>query len=290
MTKVEIQQISRQFEYLRLKDKRIEEKLLSKILQEGVQEPLGCVLKNDRWILVDGFKRLRCSLKLKIHKLEVVNIGCNDNDALLNILKKFTIHPLHIIEQAGIVEYLHQKSSMSVSEIARRLNRSPAWVSVRVGLIARMSPILRKAVYNGKIPIRNVMYSLKPFTRVKTKAKEVDEFVSCVEGKGLSVREIDELTKAYFQKDPTMKEQIQKGQLRWTLNQIKAMHQESNENAEPSEIKQLQWLLKSMQIITYHFRQSAIKNSKLWNKSTAIIKTILNLMPLCQKTLEDIND
>lgn len=290
MPKVEVQQIKRQFEHLRLKDKRIEEKLLSQILQEGVQEPLGGVLKNGHWILVDGFKRLRCSIKLKIHNLEVINIGHNDTDALLNILKKFTIHPLHIIEQARIVEYLHQQSSMSVSEIARHLNRSPAWVSVRVGLIARMSPILRKAVFDGKMPVRNVMYSLKPFTRVKTKAKEVDEFVSCVAGKGLSVREIDELTKAYFQKDPIMKEQIQKGQLRWTLNQIKAMHEESDENVESPEIKQLQWLLKSMQTVIYRFRKNAIKNNKLWYESIVIIKTILNLMPLCQKTLEEIND
>ena len=132
------------------------------------------------------------------------------------------------------------------------------------------------------------MYSLKTFTRVK--AKEVDMFVGCVAGKGLSVREIDELGKAYFQKDPMMKEQIQKGQLRWTLNQIKAMRQESEEQAESPEIKHLQWLLQSMQRVTYRVRQSAVENSKLWHKSNGIIKTILNLMPLCQKTLERIND
>lgn len=289
MTKVEIQQIDRQFEYLRLKDKRIEEKLLNQILHEGVHEPLGCVFNKDRWILIDGFKRLRCSIKLKIHKLRVTNIGQNDADALLNVLRKFTIHPLHMIEQARIVEYLHEKSSMSISEIARHLNRSPAWVSVRVGLIARMSPILREAVFSGKIPVRNVMYSLKAFTRVK--AKEVDEFVGCVAGKGLSVREIDELAKAYFQKNSMMKNQIQKGQLRWTLNQIKAMRQESEEQIESaSEIKPLQWLLQSMQRVTYRLQCGAVKNSKTRHKSHVIIKTILNLMPLCQKTLEEIND
>jgi len=193
-----------------------------------------------------------------------------------------------MIEQARIVEYLHQKSSMSISEIARHLNRSPAWVSVRVGLIARMSPILREAVFSGKIPVRSVMYGLKAFTRVKP--KEVDKFVGCVSGKGLSVRELDELAKAYFQKDPMMKEQIQKGQLRWTLNQIKAMRQESDENVESPEMKQLQWLLQSMQMVTYRFRKNNIKNSKIWHKANAIIKTILNLMPLCQKTLGEIND
>ena len=288
MTKVEIQQIGRQFEHLRLKDKRIEGNLLSQILQEGIHEPLGCVFKNDQWILVDGFKRLRCCIKLKIHKLKVINIGQNNADALLNVLKKFTIHPLHIIEQAGIVEYLNQETLMSVSEIARHLNRSPAWVSVRVGLITGMSPVLRKAVFSGKIPVRSVMYSLKAFTRVKS--KEVDVFVGCVAGKGLSVREIDELGKAYFQKDSMMKEQIQKGELRWTLNQIKAMRQESEERVESPEMKQLQWLLQSMQTVTYRVRQSAVKNSKSWQKSNVVIKTILNLMPLCQKTLEEIND
>jgi ParB-like chromosome segregation protein Spo0J len=289
MEKVEIQHINRQFEYLRLKDARREQRLLSQILEEGLHEPLGCLLKKDEWILLDGFKRLRSCEKLKIHKVAVINLGQDETDAMLRVLRRTALEPVHIIEQAGMVEYLHQKASMGISEIARHLNRSPAWVSVRVGLIERMSPTVREAVFSGKLPVRVVMYSLKPFTRVKTKAKEIDEFVRSVAGKGLSVREIDALAGAYFQENPLMREQIRQGQLNWTLNQIKAIREESESkpSEEPMELKRLQWLQQSMHKVTYQFKPCEVKDKGLWPKAQRTIQAILNLMPVCQKTLEE---
>jgi ParB-like chromosome segregation protein Spo0J len=292
MEKVEVHQINRQFEYLRLKDARAEQRLLNQILEEGLNEPLGCLFKEDRWILLDGFKRLRCCVKLKVHKVTVMNLGQDEADAILQVLRRSTLEPIHIIEQAGMVEYLHRNASMGISEIARYLNRSPAWVSVRAGLIGQMSKTVREAVFSGKLPVRSVMYSLKPFTRVKSQAQEVDDFVGCVAGQGLSVRQIDALAGAYFQNNPVMRDQIREGQLNWTLNQIKAMGEESESkpSAEPMEFRQLQWLYQSMRKVTNHCGLAELRQNQLWPRAQSTIKAILDLMPVCQKILEDIVD
>lgn len=292
MEKVEIQQINRQFEYLRLKDPRKEERLLGEILEKGLSEPLACLLKKDEWILLDGFKRLRCCKKLKIHRVEVMNLGADESEAMLSVLKRITVEPVHMIEQAGMVEYLHSQAGMGISEIARYLNRSPAWVSVRVGLISQMSKTVREAVFSGKIPIRSVMYRLKGFTRVKGQGKEMDEFVGCVAGQGLSGRQVDDLAKAYFQEEnPLMREQIRQGKLTWTLNQMKAMGEESQsktESSESMEIKRLEWLYRSMQKVTYSFKPAEVKEKGLWSEADKTMKAILNLMPGCQKVLEEL--
>ena len=87
MKEVEINQIDTRFEGYRLKDKNQEKVILSSILEHGIREPLQCVVKSgEQLILLDGFKRLRSAVKLKIKVVPVVSLGSDEAGAILQTL------------------------------------------------------------------------------------------------------------------------------------------------------------------------------------------------------------
>ena len=233
MPEAEVRSISRKYESFRLRDAGREKYLLSSILQCGVREPLLCAeaAAGERcYILLDGFKRLRCCCKLKIDIVSVVVLGADEVDSILKLIRTSTDRTLSTLEQARFVDELHGRHGLSVTEIADSLERSKAWVSVRLGIIERMSELVKDAVFSGRFPLRSYMYTLQPFTRVNgISSRAIDTFVRSVAGKGISTREIEKLAYAYFRGGDQFRQQIEGGNLQWTLRQMKEL-----EPAEPA--------------------------------------------------------
>ncbi len=242
MKEVEISQIDTRFEGFRLKDKNQEKALLSSILEQGIRDPLRCVVKpENQVILLDGFKRLRCSKKLGIKMAPIVSLGTDEATGILQLMRLSNMRGLSILEQAALVDELKETYRIGIGEIAGQLERSPAWVSVRLGLIGEMSPVVKKAVFSGHFPVRSYIYTLRPFTRVnltRVKKSDIDAFVSSVSGKGLSTRAIETLAQGFFNGGQHLKEQILKGNLDWTLKQL-SQDKKSNMDYSEQESKTL---------------------------------------------------
>jgi len=107
------------------------------------------------------------------------------------------------------------------------LEKSPAWVSVRIGIIGEMSPAVMRRILSGEFPVYSYMYSLPPFIRLKrVKKEDIDAFVISVAGKDLSTRDIEILTQGYFKGTEEIRQQILSGNIAWGLNQLKAVNGE----------------------------------------------------------------
>jgi len=223
MNEIEIGQIDIRFEMFRLKDKNREKMLLASILEQGIREPLLCVIKPEgTWILLDGFKRLRGARRLGMKTVPVISLGTDEAAAILRLIRASNARSLNILERSMMVDKLKQGYGMSIRDIAHRVERSPAWVSVRLGLTNEMSEVVRKAVFSGDFPVRSYMYTLRVFTRVnKIKRSEIDIFVKTVSGKGLSTRDIDILAYAFFRGGAGLQAQMLRGNLNWTLKQLR---------------------------------------------------------------------
>lgn len=218
---IEIRKISTKYESFRLKDKVRQKYLLESILQNGVKEPLQCAVQSGRYILLDGFKRLRCCVKLKISCVPVATVGADEAESILYIIRLSNEKSLNIVEQARFVDELKKSFGLGVTEIARRLEVSNAWVSVRMGILGEMSDCIKNEVFSGRFPLRSYMYTLRQFTRVNKIPKEtVDRFVQAVAGKSLSQRNIEKLAYGYFRGNEQIKKQIEDGNLHWTLRQL----------------------------------------------------------------------
>ena len=283
MTEAEIHTISKKYESFRLRDKNREKYLLQSILEHGVREPLQCVQEDGtKYILLDGFKRLRCSYKLNIRMVPIVLLGGDEVSSILHLIRLSTQNTLSILEQASFVDELHRRYGLTVTDIADRLERSKAWVSVRLGIIDEMSQVVREEVFSGRFPVRSYMYTLRQFTRVNSiPGKEIDRFVSCVAAKGLSTRDIERLAYGYFRGGERLKRQIEQGNLEWTLRQMQRSEsacqaEEGLSEAEWAVIRDLELAQKYMSRIRYGLTREELSSKAFHARAFLLIEGLFN--------------
>jgi len=176
---IELSQLDLRYQGHRLQQPRLEEQLLASIAQVGIQEPLQGVSGGSGAILLNGFKRARCARKLPLHTVPFVSWGTDEVAGILQLLRGARPQALHLLEQARFVDELKSERGMSVSEIAEQLSRSKAWVSLRLGLVAQLSPTVREALFSGAFPVYSYLYSLRRFRRLKP-AADIDQFVTAL--------------------------------------------------------------------------------------------------------------
>jgi len=153
---VESSIINRQFEDLRIKNRFDEAFLIESIQKEGILQPLGCVLQeNSGPVLLDGFKRLRSAIHLGIATVPVLRLGEDEVTGCFELLYQSSEKTLNILEQAAFCDHLHTRHKLGVLKIAQQLKKSPAWVSVRLGILNDMSQEVKEALFDGRFPMRS---------------------------------------------------------------------------------------------------------------------------------------
>jgi hypothetical protein len=183
-------------------------------MERDIEQPLQISICKDtrQCVLLDGFKRYRCARKLHLNIIPVCSIGEDVVDGVFCLLRRESESRLGILEQASMIEELHKKHGLSIYAIAERLERSPSWVNVRLGMIGELSELVRDKIMSGAFPARAYMYGIRVYTRVhKADPAQVDAFVAAVSGKGLSTRELGVLSRAYFTGGSSMARMIVEG-------------------------------------------------------------------------------
>jgi hypothetical protein len=223
---VERDSLDLRYEGFRLKVPAVEERLLGSIAQRGIEEPLEGVEVQGCAVLLNGFKRYRCARKLRLATVPYSSLGQDTAAAILGLLRASNDRALSILEQAAFIDELKNARQWDVADIAAQLSRSKAWVSVRLGLIARMSEPVRRQLFAGAFPVYSYMYVLRPFMRLNGEGdKRVEQFVTAVSGRGLSVREIEQLAHGFFRGPASFREEIRKGNLALPLERMRQMPQ-----------------------------------------------------------------
>lgn len=295
MEQIEVSHIDTSYEKLRLRDKNREKVLLKSIIMHGINDPLKCIFKdNNNFILLDGFKRLRCCNRIKLSVVPVSCLGNDEVSAILHLMRMSNANNLNILEQAGFVDELHQKHKLSVREIAHHVECSPAWVSVRLGIIHEMSDVVREAIFSGAFPVRSYMYTLRSFTRVnKISKNEIDKFVKAVSDKNLSTRNIETLVYGYFRGGKHLKEQIEKGNIPWTLKQMCRINTLTEaektllNEAELKTIRELEILQKYINKTGFNIKNPKLKSESFFNTAGLLIRGILSKIDDFKKNLQE---
>lgn len=180
-------------------------------------------MQSEQVILLDGFKRLRCAKKLGIGHVPFRSLADDEAMAIIALMRLSNAKSLSFIEQAHLLDELRRVHKLSVAEIARRLERSPAWVSVRLGLTTELTPLVSEKIMSGAFPMHAYLASVRPVTRVnKIQPSEIEDFVKATSDKGLSVRELDILTKGYFKGGDEFRNHIEQGDVRWCLDALRS--------------------------------------------------------------------
>jgi len=219
---VELTGLDLRYEGFRLKQPALEQRLLASIAQRGIEEPLEGVEVQQAQVLLNGFKRYRCARQLRLAAVPYSSLGCDEAAAILSLLKTSNNQALSILEQAAFIAELRHVRGMNVAEIAAELSRSKSWVSMRLGLLAEMSAKVREQLFTGAFPVYSYMYLLRQFMRMNgVKAEQIEELVLALSGKGLSVREVEQLAHGFFRGPESFREEIRKGNLALPLERMR---------------------------------------------------------------------
>jgi hypothetical protein len=225
---VELASLDLRYEGFRLQQPALEERLATSILQRGIEEPLEGVDPPTAppalptHVLLNGFKRYRCARKLRLATVPFSSLGPDAAAAILELLKLGPHRSLSILEQAAFLAELKNARGLSVAEIAAELARSKSWVTMRLGLLAELSEPVRQQLFAGAFPVYSWMYSLRPFRRLNgVTRQQIEQFVGAVSGRGLSVREIEQLAHGFFRGPESFRQEIRQGNLALPLDRLR---------------------------------------------------------------------
>jgi ParB-like chromosome segregation protein Spo0J len=217
----ELSKIDTRYESFHLPDKRREKDLLNSICESGIKDPLQGVWKDQIFILLDGFKRLRAARKLRVESIPITELGASEKEGLIELLKISNAKSLHLLEQVMMINDLHQSHFMTVRDIAAHLEKSVSWVNSRIGILKDLGQETWLAVFKGDFPASNAIYTLRQYKRLNKVSKEdIDEFVKVVSGKGLTHRQIEALANGWFKGGKKVRDQIKNGDLTWPIKQL----------------------------------------------------------------------
>jgi len=241
---VELAALDLRYESYRMRNPAAEARLLPSIAERGIEQPLEGVEATGVSILLNGFKRYRCASKLGIRMAPYASLGEDEAAAIVNLLRVSNDRSLTILEQARFIEQLRQRDALTVADIAGQLLRSKSWVSMRVGLMAEMSTVVRDKLFGGEFPVYPYMYTLRQFMRMNGVGKQdIEDFVVALAGKKLSVREIEQLAHGYFRGPASFRETIRQGHVAMALDWFRQVPQDPDGSNEFERV-----LLKDLEI------------------------------------------
>ncbi len=290
---VEISSFDLRYEHCRLRSKVTEKALLSSMLDQGIRDPLlGVETEGGCRILLDGFKRYRCAKKLSIG---IVPYHCLGNDEVFGIVELIRISnakSLSILEQARLIDELKTNHRMSASEIARLLEKSKAWVSVRAGITNEMSKCVAENIFGGKFPVYSFMYTLRQFMRINSvKKEEIDDFVKSVSGKGLSIRDIETLATGYFKGGEDIRQQIRNGNIRWGLSLLKDTSVTKDcTQVEQGMLRDLEITQKYMRRVINKSKDNRYKTGSFYAQANVLTGGILRQMNMFSRSIKEFHD
>lgn len=290
---VELSSLDLRYEGYRMKNAGLEGRLLTSMAQRGIDEPLEGVEVQGLSLLLNGFKRYRCATKLQLRTVPYASLGQDEAAGIMSLLRTSNDRALSILEQAAFLDELHATRHLGVAQIAEDLSRSKSWVSMRLGLISEMSPAIRAQLFSGAFPVYPYMYTLRQFMRMNgVTGEQVEQFVTAVSGKQLSVREIEQLAHGYFRGPDSFRHEILQGNVALALKRLREVPQNPDgcNEFERVLLADLEITQKYMQRVMGKSQDPRLKTRVFQAQANLLTAGILSRVPAFNQTLKQLHD
>lgn len=293
VSNLELSHLDLRYEGYRLRQPRLEEQLLSSIARAGIREPLLGVMGEGNPIVLDGFKRCRAARTLHLQVVPFASWGGDEVAGILRLLRADRQHTLSLLEQARFVDELHAQRGLSVAEIAQHLARSKAWVSLRLGLLKELSPVVREALFAGAFPVYSYLYTLRPLRRLKGVASaDLDQFVGALRGHKLSVRQIEGLAQGFFRGPASFRQEILQGHLTLALRQLEQAPRDPDgcSDFERVFLDDLEHAHKAMVRVMGKSQDPKLQSPAFLAQGNLLTAALLGTAPVFLRTLRALHD
>ena len=290
---VERSSLDLRYEGYRLRNDAAEARLQVSIFERGIEEPLGGIDTPQSRVLLDGFRRNRCAMVLGIECVPYVSWGEDAAQGIASLLSARRQRTLTILEQARFVDELLNTQEMTLADVAELLSRSKAWVSTRRNLLQAMSPAIQQILFRGAFPVYSYMVTLRPFMRMNgVDPKDIDSFVQAVAGTKLSVREIALLAHGYFRGTASLRQAIDQGHWKWTLDQMQAAGEDPAglSEFERGLLRDLERLLQVMQNVMTRCDSPRLETRGFYAQANLLLASLLGRRESFFKKMEEFHD
>ena len=290
---VERSSLDLRYEGYRLRNDAAEARLQASISERGIEEPLCGVDTPQSRVLLDGFRRNRCAVVLGIECVPYVSWGEDAVQGIASLLSARRQRTLTILEQARFVDELLNTQEMTLADVAELLSRSKAWVSTRRNLLQAMSPAIQQILFRGAFPAYSYMVTLRPFMRMNgVDPKDIDSFVQAVAGTKLSVREIELLAHGYFRGTPSLRQALEQGHWKWTLDQMQAVGEDPAglSEFERGLLRDLERLLQVMQSVMTRCDSPRLETRGFYAQANLLLASLLGRRESFFKKMEEFHD
>ncbi len=156
-----------------------------------------------------------------------------------------------------------------------------------------MSPTVQETLFRGALPVYSYMVTLRPFMRMNGVGRqEIERFVQAVADGKLSVRELELLAHGYFRGTAALREAIDQGNWKWSLEQMQAVPEdpESLSEFERSVLRELERLLQAMQNVLTRCDSPRLQTRDFHAQANLLVASLLGRRESFFKKMEEFYD
>ncbi len=164
-----LHQLTLRYEHLRKRHPLQERTLLTSLAEIGQQVPMVVIAEAERFVLIDGYKRVRALKRLGCDTAQATSWQVEEADALL-LERGLRRGSEDALDQAWLLAELQERFGWSVEELARSFEHSKSWVSERLGLIQTLPVSIQEQVRVGCLSAHAAMKYLVPLARTDARA------------------------------------------------------------------------------------------------------------------------
>lgn len=163
---IELHQLDQRYAALRRRDARRERALVASLSEIGQQAPVVVVRgEGDRWVLVDGYKRVRALSRLSKDTVSIIVWELREPEALLLAQVMRSAEAVTALEESWLLRELRDRFGLTAVELAQRFDKSASWVSRRLALVEELPEVVQELVRTGKLVAHAAMKHLVPLAR-----------------------------------------------------------------------------------------------------------------------------
>jgi ParB family chromosome partitioning protein len=192
---LEFQQLDRRYEALRKRDPRKERHLLASLAEHGQLLPVVVVAADERFILVDGYKRLRALTRLAQDRVRAMRWELDETEALILEQLMRAADPVGPLEQGWVLDALQTRFGLALADLARRFDKTASWVSRRLALVRDLPEPIHGEVRAGRLAPHAAMKYLVPLARANP--ADCVRLVEAITPHRLTTRQIGRLYQVY---------------------------------------------------------------------------------------------
>jgi ParB/RepB/Spo0J family partition protein len=192
---LEFHQLDRRYEAVRKQDPRKERQLLASLAEHGQQLPVVVVAADERFILVDGYKRLRALIRLAQDRVRALRWEIDEPEALILEQLMRAADPVGPLEQGWALAALQTRFGLALADLARRFDKTASWVSRRLALVRDLPEPIHGEVRAGHLAPHAAMKYLVPLARANP--GDCVRLVEAIIPHRLTTRQIGRLYQVY---------------------------------------------------------------------------------------------